>query len=145
MITTAFLDTGFYLSIGHPDDLNSVRGDLLLEEIETKKFGILFTSNAIVEELMLLAWVRTKGNETIIQDIESLIWGDQRLAKIIYIDEYILNETQRAFLKYNKDVRSKEEFLSFVDVSSVIICEKYKLEQIFSFDAHFDRFLTRIY
>ena len=94
---------------------------------------------------MLLAWVRTKGNETIIQDIESLIWGDQRLAKIIYIDEYILNETQRAFLKYNKDVRSKEEFLSFVDVSSVIICEKYKLEQIFSFDAHFDRFLTRIY
>ena len=145
MITTAFLDTGFYLSIGHPDDQNSARGDALLEEIETKKFGILFTSNAIIEELMSLAWIRTKGNETIIHDIESLIWGDQRLAKIIYIDEHILNETRRSFLKLNKDARSKEDFLSFVDISSVIICQKYKLDQILSFDAHFDRFLTRIY
>ena len=141
---TAFLDTGFFLSIVHPQDPNSTRGNELLDEIGTKKFGILFTSDAIIAEVMSLAWIRTNGHDVILRDLVSLLWGEQKLSKILFINQAILEETRQNFIKYNKDTRTKDEFLSFVDTSSVVLCEKYKLNAIISFDSHFDRFMKRI-
>jgi len=35
--------------------------------------------------------------------------------------------------------------MSFVDISSIVICQQNQLDYIISFDEHFDSFLTRIY
>jgi len=34
--------------------------------------------------------------------------------------------------------------ISFVDVSSIILCQHHQIDRIVSFDQHFDRFLEKI-
>jgi len=140
-----FLDTGFFLSISHPDDVNNVRGVEILDDLYTGKYGLLYTSELIIGEAISLAWIRTKGNINLVHDLETLILGDDQLAKILYMDEKSVQMTCTEFNKFNRTVKTKHEFLSFTDVSSIVLCRTYGIEQIISFDPHFDAFLTRIY
>jgi predicted nucleic acid-binding protein len=119
-----FIDTGFFLSITHPKDSNASRGGEILEEIGKKVYGILFTSDLVIAELMSLGWIRTRGDRKFIADLESRLWG---------------------FTKYNQDVTDKADFISFVDVTSIVLCKKLRVDTILSFDDHFDRFLTRVH
>ena len=140
-----FLDTGFFLSIIHPDDINNARGVEILDDLYTGKYGLLYTSELIIGETISLAWIRTKGNMNLVNDLEALILGDDQLAKILYLDEKILQMTCTEFNKFNCKVKTKHDFLSFTDVSSILLCRNYDIEQIISFDPHFDAFLTRIH
>lgn len=141
----AFLDTGFFLSIAHPKDPNAARGGEILEEIGKKKFGILFTSDMVIAEVMSLGWIRTRGDRKFIADLEALVWGDSKLSKVIFMDAAILEESKGCFTKYNRDATDKANFISFVDVTSIVLCKKLRVDTIISFDDHFDRFLTRVY
>ncbi|NMC06853.1 MAG: type II toxin-antitoxin system VapC family toxin [Candidatus Lokiarchaeota archaeon] len=141
----AFLDTGFFLSIAHPKDPNAARGGEILEEIGKKTFGILFTSDMVITEVMSLGWIRTRGDRKYMADLESLVWGESRLPKVVFIDAAILEESRVCFSKYNQDVTDKANFISFVDVTSIVLCKKLRVDTIISFDDHFDRFLTRVH
>jgi predicted nucleic acid-binding protein len=141
----AFLDTGFFLSIAHPKDTNATRGTEILDEICKKMFGILFTSDMVIAEVMSLGWIRTRGDRKYMADLESLIWGESRLSKVIFVDAAILEESHGCFSKYNLDVADKANFISFVDVTSIVLCKKLRVDTIISFDDHFDRFLTRVH
>ena len=81
-----FLDTGFFLAITHPEDDNHARVLAILDELDTGNFGLLYTSELVVAEAVSLAWVRTKGNMTCVSDLEDVVWGEDQLAKILFVD-----------------------------------------------------------
>ena len=48
-------------------------------------------------------------------------------------------------IKININKKKSEKIMSFVDVSSIILCKTHQIDKIVSFDSHFDGFLERIY
>jgi len=140
-----FLDTSFYLSLVHPKDVNAKRGGEILKVLSTGKYGLVYTTNYIMVESATLVVARTLGNSTILADLESILFGEDKIAEFITIAPEIETETWNLFKKINVNVKDRKKIMSFVDISSIVICQQNQLDYIISFDEHFDSFLTRIY
>ncbi len=140
-----FLDTSFYLSLVHPKDANAKRGGEILKVLSTGKYGLVYTTNYIMVESATLVVARTLGNPTILADLESILFGEDKIAEFITIAPEIETETWNLFKKINVNVKDRKKIISFVDISSIVICQQNQLDYIISFDEHFDSFLTRIY
>ena len=96
-------------------------------------------------ESATLVVARTLGNPTILADLESILLGEDKIAEFITIAPEIETETWNLFKKINVNVKDRKKIMSFVDISSIVICQQNQLDYIISFDEHFDSFLTRIY
>ena len=140
-----FLDTNFYLSLVHIKDANAKRGGDILQEISTGKYGLLYTSNFVIVETATLVAVRTLGNPIILKDLEELIWGENKLAEVLRVTSDNEKRIWELFVKINTNFKTKKDFLSFVDVSNIILAEEYQITKIVSFDQHFDGFMDRLY
>ena len=139
-----FLDTNFFLGLLHPKDPNADRSNEILLELKTGKYGLLYTSNLIIGEVATLAFLRTKGNYDILDDLHELIWGDNKIASRLEVTEPLEYETWDLFLKINKDLKGKKGFMSFVDLSIVVLAKHKKIDFLVSFDEHFDGLINRI-
>ena len=140
-----FLDSGFYLGLSHSNDPHSDRSNEILLDLKTGKFGLLYTSNLIISEVTTLAFVRSKGNQKVMNNLYDLIWGKHRLATRLEVSLISENETWTLFDKLNKNHTEMKRFLSFVDVSILVLTKNKKLNYLVSFDENFDGLITRIY
>ena len=139
-----FLDSGFYLGLVHPKDENATRAGQILKELSQGIHGLLYTSNLIIAETTTLTAARTLANPLVLQGLEKLIWGENKLAEVLYVTPEVETKAWQLFLKINSKIQTKRELMSFVDVSSVILAQHHQIGLIASFDGHFDQFLTRI-
>jgi predicted nucleic acid-binding protein len=139
------LDSNFYLGLIHPHDTHSERADELLVELKTGKYGLLFTTNLIIAEVATLVSIRTKGNKDILQDLQDLIWGENKIATRIEVSNLLEKESWERFKKINSFKQGKKGFLSFVDTSIIVIAKNKSIEYLVSFDEHFDGLIARIY
>ena len=139
------LDSSFYLGLAHDNDPHSDRSNEILLELKTGNYVLLYTSNLIISEVITLAFVRSKGNQKVMDNVYNLIWGENRLATRMDVSLVLENETWILFDKLNKDHKNKKGFLSFVDVSILVLAKTKKIDYLVSFDEHFDGYITRIF
>lgn len=139
-----FLDTGFYIGLCHSKDKYAKNCDDLLKLLSKGDHGLLYTSRFIISEATTLVAIRTNSHEDTLAHLETLLWGDEKLATVLQLDSELERQSWNLFKKVNiLDLKDKKP-MSFVDISSVILCKHHQIEKIVSFDTHFDRFLQRI-
>ena len=137
-----FLDTGFFLGLIHSKDKNFNRAQELLIEIQTGKFGQIYSSRLIMAETATLVAVRTHKNPKALKKAKSLFIGDLQIATILPLTEIVEKKTWDIFIKANSYGNpSKKKILSFVDCSNISICKEHGIENIIAFDGDFDGWL----
>lgn len=140
-----FLDTGFYIGLSHPKDKFAEDSNRILKSLAKGDHGLLYTSLFIISEATTLVAVRSNKSMKVFNTFEKKIWGKDKLAINLPFDSELECKTWELFKKVNttdfKDVRP----MSFVDVSTLILCQQHSIDKIVSFDSHFDRFLERIF
>jgi predicted nucleic acid-binding protein len=135
-----FLDTCFFYAIISKKDPNHKRAHFLLDELETKKYGKIYSSDYIVDEALTLASIRSNGNPVVLEQMGKLFFGEEQIAKILPIHSEWLEEIYALqFQMTNSDNK-----ISFTDCSSIVCCKKQRISSIISFDGHFSGHLTQI-
>ncbi len=112
----------------------------IFKETEWKKYGLIVTSNLVINELYTLVNIRTKSNKAALEQIEQLIWDDENFFEIIFLRSSEFQETASLLKKFS----TPDRILSFVDASLIFLSQKFNFTTIISFDNHFDGILTRI-
>lgn len=140
-----FLDTGFFIGLCHPKDKYAVQSETILKKLSKGTYGLLYTSSLIISETSTLLAVRTNNNEKILSLLGKYLWGEEKIATILPYKQTLEKEVWELFKKVNTKDLKQEKPMSFVDISSVILCQHHQIKNIVSFDSHFDRFLNRIY
>lgn len=140
-----FLDSNFYLALIHPKDPHSDRSNEILLDLKTGKHGLLYTSTLVVSEVTTLAFIRAKGNKEVLSDLYELLWGKNKIASRIELSPGLEIQTWNMFNKVNDSLKGKKGFLSFVDVSILVLAKNKKIDYLVSFDEHFDGFINRIF
>ena len=145
MFIAVFLDTGFYLGLCHPKDKHANESGEIFKKLAEGTYGLLYTSNLIINEAVTIIVMRTNSHPKALNLFEKYVWNNNRIASILYITSELENKTWDLFKKINTiDLKYKKP-MSFVDISCIILCKQHQIENIVSFDPHFDRFLNRIY
>ncbi len=139
-----FLDTGFYLGLIHPKDQHAQESEKILKLLSRGEHGLLYSSNLIISEVATLAAVRSNNNINVLNHLGNLIWGKQKIATILHFESYLESETWELFTKINTIDLKDSRPMSFIDVSSIVLCQHHQIDEIVSFDPHFDRFLEKI-
>ena len=138
-----FLDTGFYIGLIDPTDKYYKRSFDLLKGLQTGKFGLIYTSSFIMAESATLVAARTKKNPIAIKEIENFFLGDKQIATILRLNEKNEKDAWEIFQKIN--VEKKSKVVSFIDCSNIVLCRNYSIDNILSYDPHFDGWLTRVF
>ena len=139
-----FLDTGFYLGLCHPKDQHAQESEKILKMLSAGEHGLIYSSNLIISEATTLAAVRSNNNINVLKHLGNLIWGKQKIATVLHFESYLESETWDLFKKINTIDLKDSRPMSFVDISSIVLCQHHQIDKIVSFDPHFDRFLEKI-
>ncbi len=139
-----FLDTGFYLGLCHPKDQHAQESEKILKLLSMGEYGLLYSSNLIISEVTTLAAVRSNNNVNVLNHLGNLIWGKHKIATVLHFESHLESETWELFKKINTIDLKDSRPISFVDVSSIVLCQHHQIDTIVSFDPHFDRFLEKI-
>ena len=140
-----FLDTGFYLGLCHSKDKYAKNCDKILKILSQGDHGLLYTSSFIISEATTLVAIRTNSHLKVLDFLGKYIRGKEKIATILPFDSELERQTWELFKKVNTIDLRNEKPMSFVDISSVILCKHHQIDKIVSFDSHFDQFLERIY
>ncbi len=140
-----FLDSGFLLGLCHPKDKYAKVSEEILKRLSTSDQGLLYISDFIISEVTTLVAVRSGNDIKVLEHLGKLIWGNERIVTVLQSSSEIVLDSWKLFKKVNAiDLKGKGT-MSFVDITSVILCKNHQIDSIVSFDPHFDRFLIRIY
>jgi len=140
-----FLDTGFYLGLIHSKDHNFNRAQELLIEIQTGKFGQIYSSMMIMAETATIVAVRTQKNPKSLKKARDLFIGDLQIATLLPLTETTERKTWDIFIKANSTKESsKKKILSFIDSSNIVLCKEHGIKDILAFDGDFKGWLEVI-
>lgn len=139
-----FLDTGFFLGLVHPEDLNHKSSKKLLLKASSGKYGLLYTSPFVISEAATVILIRTGNNTSLMHDFHQLLFGDSPIARVLSWSTSLNSKSWRMFFSHNEKAKTKKEFLSFVDASNIVYCREYHIDRIAAFDGDFDPYLIRL-
>ena len=140
-----FLDTGFYLGLVHSKDHNYNRAQELLIEIQTGKYGQIYSSRLIMAETATIVAVRTRKNPKSLKKARDLFIGDLQIATLLPLTEITEKKTWDIFIKANStEESSKKKILSFIDSSNIVLCQEHGIKKILAFDGDFKGWLEVI-
>ena len=139
-----FLDSGFFIGLSHPDDSNHAKSVKILREISTGEYGLIYTSSFVIAESTLVLLLRTNINTKIVEKLREKLYGPQKIVEILPWNAFLEIKCWDMFLNHNRTAKSKKEILSFVDASSIILCQELLITKIVAFDGDFDPYLNRI-
>ena len=126
-----FVDSSFIVSLFKETDRNH---EISKEHINIIDNNECYITNGMLLEVITILMKRTKNN-----DIVKLAYA-YLLDNFIIVDEYNIkhynDKEMELFLKYNNNNFK----VSFVDCSSIIISNHYKLDYVVSFDKGFKLF-----
>ncbi|OLS14912.1 MAG: putative nucleic acid-binding protein, contains PIN domain [Promethearchaeota archaeon CR_4] len=131
-----FLDTGFYLGLVHSKDAHHEQSKSILNKVKAGIFGRLYTFNYVMVETATLAGSRSGNDERVINNTQRYFIGDLILAVSIRPTGNDDEKTWDLFRKVNSG--NKEKIISFVVCSNLILCKRYQIDQIVSYDGHFE-------
>ena len=114
-----------------------------LDILASGKYGQIITSNLVMSETMTLVSARTNNNPIALEDVKNLFFGETNFFLKMQSTSEIEKQIAELFCKINKG--NTKDRVSFVDCSNIEFCKHYRIENILSFDKHFDGWLNRVY
>ncbi len=124
-----FLDTGFLLAFKNEDDKNHQNAQELMKEFLTNKYGLIYTSTFVFDEIVTLALVRIRNIEFAL-DMGNYLLSSPRIT-ILSLSKQDFQETWNIFKKYAK------KGLSFTDCSILVQCRRTDCQYVATYDSHF--------
>ncbi len=100
------------------------------------EFGVIYTSDYVIDEAITTALARTKRLELAI-DVGEYILSSPRIGKL-RVSEEVFDAAWERFKSL------KERPMSFTDCTSLALVEKNRIGRIASFDTGFDGLVERI-
>ena len=139
---SVFIDTGIFVAFHNTRDTNHEGAKELVERALSGEFGLLYSSDYVFDESVTVALVRT-GRPPVAVDVGRMILGElERIPPFLLmlkVDENTFKGSWKLFLKH------AERGLSFTDCTSIALMKSRGIENIMSFDDHFDGIVPRIY
>ena len=132
-----FVDTSLFVAVSNKSDKNHARAKLLFEQTLRGEYGVIFTSDYVVDEAVTTTLSRTRDYHIAI-NTGSFIIDSMRIEKMFTGTEDFL-AGWRNFQKF------KKKPLSFTDCISLAHMTNRGIEKIMSFNSDFDGLTTRIY
>ena len=121
-----FLDSGFLYAYINTEDSAHSKVKPLMQEILEGKFGSIYISNFIYDEVLTLARFRTKKCE-VEEKIKFFVKkekGNRKIIQLIVIKESFMTKADNLFVEYCK------EGLSFTDCSILASMREKKIEYL---------------
>lgn len=125
---TVFIDSSVFVAYGNMDDLHHNKSKKIIEDIASKKYGEIFTSDYVFDESVTVALVRTKDLDKAVK-LGKLILESE--ITLLIVDDIIFKEAWRLF---ERDNRQK---MSFTDLTNIAFMRTYEIGYIASFDEAF--------
>jgi predicted nucleic acid-binding protein len=126
----AFIDTTVFVAAFNTKDINHQRGKELLSK-SFEKFKWLYTSDYVLDEIISVAWSRTKNKELILQ-LDKIIEESEKV-RLLHVDETAL-ATAKFYLR-----KFTEMIPLLTDWTSLVLMKDNNITSILSFDEHFNR------
>jgi predicted nucleic acid-binding protein len=131
-----FVDTGVFVAVRNRKDRNHQRAKDLMRSALRAEYGIIHTSDYVVDEAITTALSRTR-NHQIAVNTGTYILSSPRIETLPISQEDFK-------LAWSKFQTMRDKFLSFTDCTSLAIMEKRGIERIMSFDSEFDGLVERV-
>jgi predicted nucleic acid-binding protein len=131
-----FIDIGVFVAVRNREDRYHQRAGALMRRALKAEFGIIHTSDYVVDEAVTTALVRTR-NHQIAVNTGKYISNSPRI-ETLPISREDFN------LAWSKFQTIREKYLSFTDCTSLALIERRGIERIMSFDSDFDGLAERI-
>jgi len=132
-----FIDTSVFVALRNKRDKNHSRAVSLMEGALQSKYGIIYTSNYVIDETITTALIRSRDHKIAV-DTGRFILDSPRIEKLaVGAEEFAI--ALEKFKKYGK------KLLSFTDCTSLSLIDRHRIHRIMSFDSDFDGLASRIY
>ena len=131
-----FVDTCIFVAVRSKKDRNHQRAKELMRGALRAQFGVIHTSDYVVDEAVTTALARTR-NHQIAVNTGRYILNSPRIETLP-----ISNEDFN--LAWSKFQTIQDKFLSFTDCTSLALMERHGIERIMSFDSNFDGIAERL-
>jgi uncharacterized protein len=129
-----FVDTGAWYASEVEDDENHSRSRKFLKnELASNKYGVLVTSDYVLDETLTLMRIR-KGIKVALNFLDKIQKSES--LQIIWIDKEIFDKAVKQFSKFD-DERQRD--FSFTDFTSFAIMNDLSIRTAFTFDDHFKK------
>ena len=130
---TIFIDTGIFEAFHNKRDENHLKAREIVRRIVKAEFGAAFTSDYIFDEAVTLALARTGRSEAAL-GLGRMILGESSrpFAILLRVGQEEFRQSWTLFAKYSS------KGLSFTDCSSLALMETMEIEQMATFDSHFE-------
>ena len=136
MYMAIIVDTSGIIATRNKDDADHEAAVDLMRALLQRKHGDAFITDYIFDEAVTIALVRTKNPE-FAMDVGNFILNTKRITKI----HTTQGDFQEAWSLFQDFIEKK---LSFTDCTIIAIARRLGVENIFTFDSHFDGILNRI-
>jgi len=131
-----FVDTSIFVAVANKRDTNHARATQLMEEALRAKYGVIYTSDYVIDETITTALARTHKHEIAVKAGKDLI-ESPRIEKV--------NVGEREFsTAWSRFQKLRERPMSFTDCTTIAIIEGRGISRIMSFDSGFDGLVTRV-
>ena len=134
------LDTCFLYALKDRHDPKYEQAQKILKNLPSSNVNRLITASTVVNETYTLMMYRSKSKNKAFTPLNNMFWGKTNFFEIIFFNKNDFQEIANTMEKYS----SPKKLLSFVDASLIYLGTELNIQQIVSFDAHFDGILTRI-
>ena len=127
---SVLIDTGPLAGVKLFRDKHHARSLELIEEAMHGKYGKIYVSDYIFDELATLLLVRSKRKDISVDYGESILTS--RFIEMVHVDGGTFKRAWEIFRQYDNLA------LSFTDCTSIALMENLRIENIISFDLEFD-------
>lgn len=133
-------DTSFIYALIRESDKNHKRAQEILKNTDWKRKSPICIPTLVINETYTLVIYRSNGNLEVLRTLDEFFWGDEKFYLLINLRVPEYRKITKLIQKY---VSSKKN-LSFVDVALIYLGKNRNINEIVSFDKHFDGLLNRI-
>jgi len=136
IIMAVFVDTCIFVAVRNKRDKNHRRAAELMRGALRAEFGVVRTSDYVLDEAVTTALARTR-NHQIAVNTGKYILDSPRIERLPISQEDFT-------LAWRKFQTVRDKFLSFTDCTSLALMERHGIERIMSFDSNFDGLAERL-
>lgn len=95
----------------------------------------------VISETSTLLFLRTKSNIALLHDFYGDLYEESKYITVLPWTALLEKKIWVKYFEVNKEFTPKKEALSFTDVSNLVYCEEYQINNIATYDDHFNAFL----
>lgn len=129
-----FFDTGFFIALKNTRDIHHFEAQHSMRDFLTQKYGRLYSSTFIFDELVTLALSRLH-NPSFAINLGKYLLNSPRITLLsISIEDF-----QKSWLFFQKFA---SKGLSFTDCTILVQCQRLDCQYLATYDSHFHGLIT---